>query len=283
MTLPRKILLVFKKSARHNPEGQRSRDPLALGELVRYQQAGQAHRQALSKVRNALRARSLCFKEIYRAKGYDYGPFDLVISVGGDGTFLEAARQVRKQRILGVNSDPARSTGSFCRATVGTFERILDRFLSGKGKTERLNRLEVRFNGRRVGVPVLNDLLVAHRRPVVMSRYWLKIGSVREVQRSSGLWISTAAGSTGAIRSAGGHRMPIESKQIQYRPRELYAGVGFHYRLRGRVVSAKTFIRVGSLMQDALVSIDGDHVTLPFRLWDKLEVRSGGPPLHLIV
>jgi len=48
-----------------------------------------------------------------------------------------------------------------------------------------------------------------------VSRYYLKIGNLREEQRDSGLWISTAAGSSGAIRSAGGKLFKNEEKKMQ--------------------------------------------------------------------
>lgn len=244
--------------------------------------ASQVHRQTLQIVRRALRKRGLRFRSVYRTGGCSYAPYDLIISVGGDGTFLEAARPVWNQWVLGVNSDPTRSTGSFCKATAETFERVLNRILAGRGKVEKLHRLRVQLNGKEMRVPVLNDVLVTHRRPAVMSRYWVEIRGVQEQQRSSGLWIATASGSTGAIRSAGGCGMPRCSRAIQYRPRELYLRGNVSCRWRGGILSPGQVIRIGSLMQDALVCIDGDHVTFPFRYGNLLEVKSFPEPLRLI-
>lgn len=277
-----KVLLVYKRSARLGRERSRRRDPFIRRDRARFRRAGWTHRRALDEVRRILRKKRLQVKAVYRTKACNYAPFDLVVSVGGDGTFLEAARPARRQWILGVNSDPARSTGSFCRATVRTFEGVLDRLLAGRARVERLNRLSLRLNGRRLGVPVLNDLLVAHRRPAVMSRYWLKVGRRSEQQRSSGLWVATAGGSTGAIRSAGGQRLPRGSQAMQYRPRELFWGSRRAYRLTGGVVRSPCAIRVGSLMHDGVLCIDGDHVAFPFRYGDLLEIRSGGPPLYVV-
>ena len=52
--------------------------------------------------------------------------------------------------------------------------------------------------------------------PAAMTSYTLDIGSVSEPQRSSGLWIATAAGSTAAIRAAGGCILPLRSRKLQY-------------------------------------------------------------------
>lgn len=205
-----------------------------------------------------------------------------MIAVGGDGTFLEAARGVRDEPILGVNSNPGRSVGSFCAAEAATFERVFLRFVRGKARRQRLHRIQPKINGRPAGPPVLNELLVTHRRPAAMSRYWLRVGKRREEQRSSGLWIATAAGSTGAIRSAGGRLLSRRSSRIQYRPRELYSGGQVRYQLRGGVVPVHRPVRVGSLMKEGLVCLDGDHVTFPFRYGDRLEISASDHPLHLI-
>ena len=71
---------------------------------------------------------------------------------------------------------------------------------------------------------VLNDILVCHHNPGAMSRYFLTVEGTREEQRSSGVWIATAAGSSGGLHSAGGKVLTQKSKEFQYRPRELYRG-----------------------------------------------------------
>lgn len=262
------------------PEAGRAGNPFVRRDLKRFQQAGRAHERTLREVLAVLRKKGIPFQVTQRARGRKLHSNDLVLSVGGDGTFLEAARGVRGQRILGVNSNPAHSAGSFCAATAGTFESLLDRVLRGRAKTVSLNRIRIVRNGRPVDWQVLNDLLVTHRRPAAMSRYGLEIGRRREEQRSSGLWIATAAGSTGAIRSAGGRAMPRGSRDLQYRPRELYtAGGRKKGRLTGGMVPAGTSIRIYSLMRDGMICVDGEHLTLPFRTGDRLEIRPSATPL----
>lgn len=249
----------------------------------RFQRARQAHARALEKVKRHLKERSVPYKAVYQARRHDYAPYALIISVGGDGTFLEAARRARShQLILGVNSDPQRSAGSFCAADGKTFGETLDRVLEGKAPAIRLNRLQLKLNGRNLGLQVVNDILVTHGKPAAMSRYWLEIGSRQEEQRSSGLWISTAAGSTGAIKSAGGRSMDRRSQAVQYRPRELYQGVGLRCRLKGGVTALRRPIRIGSLMQEGLICVDGEHLKVPFRYGDLLEVVKSPHSLRLI-
>ncbi len=286
----KRVLLVYKKSARHVPAigFQKGRRVPSVGsefihrDLERIRRAHRAHLRTLEEVLREIRRRHLAVKMAYRVSAHDLASYDLVISVGGDGTFLEAARAVRSQQVLGVNSDPDRSVGSFCGADGRTFAKVLDRVLAGRVRATPLPRAMLEINGKGEGIHFLNDLLITHRRPAAMSRYWVQIGTEKEEHRSSGLWISTAAGSTGAIQSAGGRRMPVASRALQYRPRELYHGVQSRYRLTGGIVACGKKILVGSLMQDGMICIDGEHQALPFRYGDFLRVVPSPYPLNWI-
>ena len=282
----RSVLVVYKKSSRPVPGWSRSRaaDPLVRRDRRRFLLARRAHQRAMGQVLAALRESGLRARVTQRARSLDARPYTLMIAIGGDGTFLEAARCVAGagQRILGVNSDPERSAGSFCSTDGASFAGKLRRILRGRAKTTRLHRMELRLNGRRLGAPVLNDILVTHRRPAAMSRYWLRVGAAREEQRSYGLWIATAAGSTGAIRSAGGRPLPRSSRALVYRPRELYSGAGLRCRLRGGAVPAGHRVVVGSLMSEGMICADGEHMTYPFRYGDVLEMRPSARPLRVV-
>ncbi|MDP3723943.1 MAG: NAD(+)/NADH kinase [Candidatus Omnitrophota bacterium] len=284
-----RVLVVYKKSAYHIYVLER-RSPLFVGpkartlpwDVRRLRQAHEAHQATLTEVERALRARGLRYRVIYRAMQHDYSPYDLVISVGGDGTFLEAARGVTRQPILGVNSDPARSAGTFCRADARTFAGILEAVLNGGARTLRLHRMRLTLNGEALGFQVLNDILVAHQNPAAMSRYEIQVNGVKEEQRSSGLWLSTAVGSTAAIKSAGGQVLPRDSKAIQYLPRELYYGSGATYRLTGGLVPPGRTITLRSLMREGMVYVDGEHLKIPFRYGDVLRVSRSPQPLSVV-
>ena len=285
----RNVLVVYKKSAYQMYVLER-RSPLFVGpntralpwDVRRLRQAHETHQAALAEVERTLQARGLRYRLIYRALRHDYRPYDLVISVGGDGTFLEAARGVTRQLLLGVNSDPARSAGSFCRASRRTFAQAITQLMNGGAATRRLHRIRLALNGRPLGLSVLNDLLVAHQNPAAMSRYEIRIHGVKEEQRSSGLWISTAAGSTAAIKSAGGRVLPRESRKLQYMPRELYWGPGTMYRLTGGLVQPGRAIVLRSLMREGMVYVDGEHLKFPFRYGDRLQISSTRDPLRVV-
>ena len=90
------------------------------------------------------------------------------------------------------------------------------------------------------------------------------VEGVSEEHRSSGIWISTAAGSTAGIRSAGGKVMPTKSQRLQYLVRELYREPQRNYALtRGFIEPDQDFVVV-SKMQQAHLYIDGARTAYPF-------------------
>jgi len=274
-----RVLLVYKKDA-YRQYLQEQQDPHLLKLLRRghpdaldMQRAHTVHEEAMEAVVHALRQLPVEFELAYRADLKTTGRYDLVVSVGGDGTFLQAARSVERTPILGVNSDPQRSEAVFCAATPRTFLPLCRRALKGRLPELKLYRLLATLNGKRLPYRAINDVLVVHDDPATMSRYRLKIGSREEYQKTSGLWISTAAGSSSAVWAAGGVQMPWRSKRFQYRPRELYQGRLSHNRLKGGVLRADQTVRVTWLMRKGSAFVDGPHVKIPLQFADQLAIR----------
>ena len=68
---------------------------------------------------------------------------DLVIAVGGDGTFLRASHFIfDKTTILGVNSDPKSKEGFFMPAAKNDFQKKFKKILKKDYKIKKLHRLE---------------------------------------------------------------------------------------------------------------------------------------------
>lgn len=206
---------------------------------------------------------------------------DLVLAVGGDGTVLEVSHYAIDVPLAGINSDPIRSVGYFCASSADNFEQFLRDWLNKKVEQFTLQRLSLEIDGVPSPIPCMNDLLISQQNPAMMTRYILYAGERVEEQMSSGIWISTPAGSTGGIRSAGGTVMPLEGKLLQYLVREPFQYRSLNYDLLRGVRDLKEKLSIQSLMDKGRIYIDGPYLSYPFSLGTLLTI-SAGPPLQLL-
>lgn len=288
--MPACVLVVYKKSAfrLHVLERKDRRLLALLGKrdpaLVDMRRAHDVHETTLRRVVALLERMPARVTTAYRERLSRIQGFDLVVSVGGDGTFLQVSHFIADRTpVLGINSDPRRSEAAFGPAPgTSTLAGLLRRAVTGGLPERRLHRLQATLNRRALRPLILNDALIAHDNPATVSRYRLKVGRSAENQKSSGLWISTAAGSSSAILAAGGRRLPWTSRAFQYRPRELYEGRLARYRLTGGVLPPGRSIAVTWLMREGAVFIDGPHRRVPLAFGDRLAIAPAASPLHVL-
>ena len=233
-----------------------------------------AHHRSLDRVVAHLQTLGIPVDAVFRGDVDEIGEHDLVVCVGGDGTVLDLSHKVEQQPLLAINSDPEMSYGYFCAGTADDIEDLISRVLAGDWPPVELFRFGVAIDGEPVGSAILNDILVAHQNPAAVTSYVLRVGeSDDEAQKSSGIWISTAAGSTAAIRSAGGYVLPLDSKRIQYLVREpCPPTVGLYRHVKGIREPTDRF-EVVSKMPDGRVYLDGPHLGVEFSVGKVLTIR----------
>lgn len=202
---------------------------------------------------------------------------DLVISVGGDGTVLAASHQTLEVPLVGINSDPERSVGYFCATDSAGALGVLTAFQTGELSAYELHRLRIEVDGKIAGVPVLNEVLVVNENPAATSRYAVIAGTRVEHHRSSGIWISTPAGSTAGIRSAGGAVLPLEVPLLQYLVREPVVSSMVHYELQRGVRELNEGITVVSEMREGYAYIDGPYEGIRLGLGARMHVSAHVP------
>jgi NAD+ kinase len=270
-----RVLIVYKKSflesQASDPKGIAHLDPEDRDRLIR---ADAENRRALGEVTAHLARRGIDFDAVYRGSIAARKRYDLVLSLGGDGTFFAAARYLKDTPVLGINSDPANSLGLWTCSDRTDFREPLEQALAGKLKPTRIHRMSIAINGKTVREQAFNDVLVAHRNPAAMTRYRLWAGAVQEDQRSSGVWVATAAGSTAGIRSAGGRRMPIASKRLQYLVREPYTWPQRRYRIARGFTSR---LALQTLTVNMGLWIDGSRIRYDLALGDRVELHPSAP------
>jgi NAD+ kinase len=280
-----KILVLYKTSTYSyyfNSARRNTKITMPMKNKARFKRTHLQHSRTLQQVEEFLQKKGLRYCRSQRGRKIDFSRFEFIITVGGDGTFLEAARGCNKQVLLGINSDPKWSVGRFCGANDKTFPKIIGGLFAGKYKPQNLRRLKLEVAGRPM-INIMNDVLICHANPAAMSRYLLCINGRREEQRSSGVWVATAAGSTGAIHSAGGKILTSFSDQWQYMPRELYYGSHVKHSFKGGILSSGQTLSVTSLMNSGVVYIDGCHLRYFLRFGETATIRESNQPLKVIM
>jgi NAD+ kinase len=99
---------------------------------------------------------------------------------------------------------------------------------------------------------------------------------------SSGVWVGPAAGSTAAIRSAGGKVLPIGSQKIQFVVREPYRGVDNKYRLVKGMVRRGESLEITSRMTKGRIFLDGTQKVYAIGIGDRIRMTLSDEPLTLL-
>ena len=145
----------------------------------------------------------------------DFKGFDFVISLGGDGTVLYAARNASK---YGIPVFPVNlgEFGFIASVQPDEWQKELKIFLDGKAVFEKRSLLKVEVNrkGKRVYSSLsLNDAVIATQRGVSTTMLSVKRNELPLCRlKADGLILSTPTGSTAYSAAAGG---PILSPELE--------------------------------------------------------------------
>ncbi len=284
-----RALLVYKKSMLQlyalERKSQRVEELLRRNDpsVQAMASAHEVHGAAIQATGDALRRAGYKVQRTYRARLGQLIGFDLVVTVGGDGTLLDVSHHLRTEiPVLGVNSAPAHSVGMLSGASVATLDAALEDIRSGALRPVEVARLGLWLDGKALPVLALNDVLIAHRNPAATTRYHLSVGEHTESQTGSGLWVATAVGSTAAMRSAGGEVRPLDDELMQFRVREPF-GLRGPMLLTAGLLGARQPLRIHSTVREGYLYVDGPHVRYPFGLGAQLELRVIPRSLPLIL
>lgn len=207
---------------------------------------------------------------------------DLIITVGGDGTFLRASHFVGDTPMLGVNIDPASKLGFYTSATAADFAQKFRKLRVGKFKIIALPRLQIEISRKALPDLALNEVFFGDRLPYKMCRYKLTINGRSEEQRSSGVLVSTGAGSHAWMQSAGGKRFPITAEKMEYLVREPYHLLNRKGRLRQGFVGPKGKIQITSRDKNNFIIIDALTKLYPLPAGKTATIRMAKERVRLV-
>ena len=207
---------------------------------------------------------------------------DVLVVLGGDGTFLRAAHAVIEDDVplLGINVG---KVGFLSKVEAKDIERVLATLVEGRYAIEPRMALEGRI--LRGGRPPAGDRLVALN-DVVVAR-----GSLARVVRldtsidsshlasfiADGLVVASPTGSTGYSFSAGGPILGPTARNLVVTPI-----AGYLTTIRSVVVGPDAVVRCRVVdAHEALVSVDGRE-DIPLAVGDFVEVRAIERPVRLV-
>lgn len=306
--MDKKILVVYKMSI-YDIYGKHLDDPNIKRYMENTGETGaeilknhELHNQTLEQVVSFLTSKADIETEvIYRADlPNGINNFDLVVCVGGDGTFLETASYITSSvPIVGINSseyfEDSKNKGeksvqeSVHKGSIGFYCGLsrtkdipsqLEQVLRGKVSVTMLNRLEARIDGKDIGRLVLNELFIAHENPAAVTMCKVtaeKKGSdnyVEDEQGNSGIIIATPQ-QCWAIK-AGGEALPLDSRMYQIVARESYRG---EYDV---IVVDDKETDIMSRTRRGKIYVDGAHNVYDFTLGAHLKVRVSDKPLYVL-
>jgi NAD kinase len=165
-----------------------------------YEEEDDAYRRAVDRVQSALHG-ALKVQPLDRSllPTFLFGEKDVVVALGQDGLVANAAKYVGAQPLVGVNPDPARFDGVLLPFAVEKARAAVERVLEGRARVREVTLAEARLrDGQRL--LGFNDLYLGAQTHV-SARYHLRVAGGDERQSSSGVIVSTGAGSTGWLSS----------------------------------------------------------------------------------
>ena len=203
----------------------------------------------------------------------------LVVSLGGDGTFLSTSHFVKNQIILGVNRDKKKSEGALTSISLENLKRKLKRIKEGNFYTKKYTRIKVKIfqkNKCLLTEYALNEVYIGNVNPHHTSKYTLLFKEREENQVSSGIVISTGTGSKAWYKSMGGRPFSRTKNKIKFIVREPYTRKIHKTNLKKGKIKRKEFLEIGNFVSHNILAIDSIR-TYPLKKGDKVRISIGKP------
>ena len=155
---------------------------------------------SLSQVEKSI-AKSYKHKVLFRSflPTYMFAEGDLIVVIGQDGLVANTAKYVNGLPIVAVNPDAERYDGVLLPHNPETFLTAIKNFVHGNHTSKMVTMAKATMNDGQ-SLLAFNDFYIGAASHI-SSRYSLEFEGKSESQSSSGILVSTGAGSTGWISS----------------------------------------------------------------------------------
>lgn len=188
---------------------------------------------------------------------------EVVLVIGGDGTVIQAARDIKQRNLplIGINLG---RVGYLCELEEVTMFAALDAIMEDKHIIEERMMLEgvgCRGNEELVHSDALNDIVIHRMGPLRIMNFMIYVnGEHLNTYSADGIIIATPTGSTGYSMSAGGPIVEPNAKMLVITPISPHA-----LNRKSIILSAddEIVVKIGKgrkeEMEEAEVTFDGAH------------------------
>ncbi|MEO5642576.1 MAG: sugar kinase [Bacteroidia bacterium] len=169
-------------------------------DFMDYEKEHEVFHESLFKIQNSL-STLLKNKIVERSflPSYIFNDQQVIVTVGQDGLVANTAKYARRIPIVAVNPDPERFDGVLMPFTSGNFAAAIENVVAKKYNSRITSFAEAKLNdGQRL--LAFNDLFIGASSHV-SARYKITFNKKTEEHSSSGIIVSTQAGSTGWLSS----------------------------------------------------------------------------------
>ena len=233
---------------------------------------------------------------------FKFGESDLVITIGPDGLVVNTAKYLNQQPILAVNPDPESIDGVLLPFDSNNFDRALELSLQQELEVKPVTMVETQMSDgqRLLG---FNDMFIGAKTHV-SARYDIAQGPQKEYQSSSGIIVSTGAGSTGWLQSVytgaarvietlggqirplkNGGRLPWDSDHLIYAVREPFPSKVTGTRMSfGVITKNKPLVLISRMSDNGVIFSDGIEADyLRFNAGTTATIRVADQKAHMLV
>ena len=183
---------------------------------------------------------------------------DIVISLGGDGTYLRSER-----KFPGIPKLIVRYNSICKKSEIDNLNRALKKLKKGEYKIKNNIKLETKI--RRKKITCVNEFSIRNRYATTALRFYVWINDKRlDEIIADGVVISTPFGSTGYYKSMGGKKF---DKGI---------GIGFNNptkRIKQLIVPENSKVEIKVVRGDAVFNADNNPQVILFQRSDIIKIR----------
>lgn len=170
------------------------------GNFSLFEQEHETYHRAVNMLKHLIREKyKLQVVQRSFLPNFVFSPQDVIVTIGIDGLVVNTAKYLAGQPLIAVNPDPAHIDGILLPFQVSEALSAIEKVFEGTQKYKQITMAQVTLNDGQT-LRAFNDLFIGAASHI-SARYQLELQGKSEAHSSSGIIVSTGAGSTGWISS----------------------------------------------------------------------------------